>query len=214
MNISEIFYSIQGEGIHIGRPAVFVRLAGCNLNCPWCDTPYAKSTEGSTCMNIRDVVEEVFEYNCPYIVLTGGEPLLQQSELVGLCCELKKQNKWLCIDIETNGTIIPSDDLMLYVNHVTVSPKTAMSWSEWSCFVGTHEGKFHFKFVYEDNYDFICQVVQELELMVDEVMLMSEGIDRNDLMMKDKKLVEICKKTGYRFTPRLQCYLWGNERGV
>lgn len=77
MSINEIFYSIQGESTYAGKPCVFVRLAGCDLRCSWCDTSYAFS-EGHK-MSIEDVLQRVDEYGSPLVEVTGGEPLLQED---------------------------------------------------------------------------------------------------------------------------------------
>ena len=77
LSVNEIFYSIQGESTYAGRPCVFVRLAGCDLRCSWCDTPYAFS-EGRK-MSIDDIVRQVEEYRSPLVEVTGGEPLLQED---------------------------------------------------------------------------------------------------------------------------------------
>jgi 7-carboxy-7-deazaguanine synthase len=77
MRITEIFYSIQGEGTRRGRPCAFVRLTGCNLRCVWCDTAYA--FEGGTGMSFGEVVEQVERFPTRLACVTGGEPLLQQE---------------------------------------------------------------------------------------------------------------------------------------
>jgi len=77
LHINEIFYSIQGESTHVGRPCVFVRLTGCNLRCKWCDTEYA-FYEGSR-VPISEVVEKIRGYRCDMVEVTGGEPLLQEG---------------------------------------------------------------------------------------------------------------------------------------
>ncbi len=73
--VNEIFYSIQGESSHVGKPCVFVRLTYCNLRCTYCDTPYA-FYEGEP-MGIEAVLERVATYRCPLVEVTGGEPLIQ-----------------------------------------------------------------------------------------------------------------------------------------
>ena len=82
LGLVEIFYTLQGEGTHAGTPAVFVRLAGCNLSCDFCDTDYALRSLTS----VEAVVERVREAggDCPMVVVTGGEPLAQRetSELI------------------------------------------------------------------------------------------------------------------------------------
>jgi 7-carboxy-7-deazaguanine synthase len=77
LTVNEIFYSIQGESTHAGRPCVFVRLTACDLRCSWCDTPYA-FTQGQK-MSVDEVVAAVEEYGCPLVEITGGEPLLQDD---------------------------------------------------------------------------------------------------------------------------------------
>lgn len=77
LNITEIFYSIQGESTHAGRPCVFVRLTGCNLRCRWCDTAYA--FYGGQRMTIEEVTAAVARHRCNLIEITGGEPLLQEG---------------------------------------------------------------------------------------------------------------------------------------
>lgn len=111
MKVNEIFYSIQGEGRNTGRAAIFVRLAGCNLKCPFCDTdhqPYKELTEEEICA-------EIAKYTANLVVITGGEPTLQLTE--SLVNKIHDLGKWVAI--ETNGT----RDVPIGVSWVTVSPK-------------------------------------------------------------------------------------------
>ena len=101
MKIAEIFRSLQGEGRNQGKPCLFIRLAGCNLHCTWCDTPYAQS--GGSEMSIDAILERVWRMNPSYVCITGGEPLLQEEELEPLLNSLHTRGTE--IDIETNGTI-------------------------------------------------------------------------------------------------------------
>jgi 7-carboxy-7-deazaguanine synthase len=101
MKIAEIFRSLQGEGSNQGRPCLFIRLAGCNLHCCWCDTPYAQA--GGSDMSIDAILEQVWRLNPPYVCITGGEPLLQGDDLEPLLSSLHARGT--SIDIETNGTI-------------------------------------------------------------------------------------------------------------
>ncbi|OPX61682.1 MULTISPECIES: radical SAM protein [unclassified Methanoregula] len=101
MKITEIFRSLQGEGKNQGKPCLFIRLAGCNLNCRWCDTPGSQS--GGVTMSLDTILEQVWRINPPYVCITGGEPLLQGEELERLLDSLHKRGT--IIDIETNGTI-------------------------------------------------------------------------------------------------------------
>ena len=101
MKIAEIFRSLQGEGKNQGKPCLFIRLAGCNLKCHWCDTPESRS--GGMAMSLDSILEHVWRINPPYVCVTGGEPLLQGEELEHLLGSLHKRGT--IIDIETNGTI-------------------------------------------------------------------------------------------------------------
>src|SRR5512136_1450492 len=100
MKIAEIFKSLQGEGKNQGKPCLFIRLAGCNLNCQWCDTTYART--GGIEMGLDMILEQVWRTNPSYVCITGGEPLLQADELEPLLISLHKRGT--AIDIETNGT--------------------------------------------------------------------------------------------------------------
>jgi 7-carboxy-7-deazaguanine synthase len=107
LQLAEIFYSIQGEGAFTGTPAVFVRLAGCNLSCDFCDTDYSLKFFAS----VDDVVQRVRETgaDCPMVILTGGEPLAQ-LETPALIEALRRDGRR--VHIESNGTIftdLPQD---------------------------------------------------------------------------------------------------------
>lgn len=113
-DIAEIFYSIQGEGLLQGLPMVFIRMAGCNLRCGFCDTKYAlKKSKKRAC---GDIIAEIFKYPCKKICITGGEPFLQ--DLSPLVKTLKRKEYW--VSAETNGTVWRK----LPLDWLTVSPKT------------------------------------------------------------------------------------------
>ena len=121
MIINEIFYSLQGEGFLAGVPSVFVRLAGCPLRCRWCDTKYAWDQRAGEDYNICDIVETAQQWHCKFIVITGGEPMIN-SDLPQLVCQLKTAGKH--ITIETAGIVYIPDmpcDLM------SISPKLSNS---------------------------------------------------------------------------------------
>ena len=100
MKVTEIFRSLQGEGKNQGRSCLFIRFAGCNLNCHWCDTEYSRS--GGKEMSLDAILEQVWRINPPYVCITGGEPLMQAGELEPLLASLHKRGA--LVDIETNGT--------------------------------------------------------------------------------------------------------------
>lgn len=102
MNVNEIFYSIDGEGIRTGAPAVFIRLTGCNLRCSYCDTKYAFH-EGKE-MPDDEIINKAQKYGCKNITVTGGEPLLQGKELIKKLCRMGYS-----VNVETNGSLDISD---------------------------------------------------------------------------------------------------------
>ena len=116
----EIFYSLQGEGARAGSPAVFLRLAGCNLHCSWCDTKH--SWGRGIAMAEDELAAKIRGYDSPGLVITGGEPLLQAEAIEQLLCLLPES---MYVEIETNGTIAPTPTLAKRVNQWNVSPKLA-----------------------------------------------------------------------------------------
>lgn len=112
--VNEIFYSVEGEGFFSGVPALFVRLAGCTMCCPWCDTKYAQKTNFN--LTAEQILKKIADYPCKTVVLTGGEPT--EQNLIPLL-KLLKKNKYQ-IHLETNGSNLIDTKLF---NFCTVSPK-------------------------------------------------------------------------------------------
>jgi organic radical activating enzyme len=110
----EIFESLQGEGRNVGRPCVFVRFAGCNFACPWCDT----SVKARFSLSLDDLMREIASFRARSVVLTGGEPTLVR-DMPELVAALKEAGYWIAI--ETNG----SNDVpwLAFIDHVACSPK-------------------------------------------------------------------------------------------
>ena len=102
MLIAEIFHSIQGEGRYTGTASVFVRTSGCNLRCWFCDTPYTSWNPEGTTYSVEAILAEVARYNCPHVVLTGGEPLLV-PDLVELTQELARGGAYVTIETAGDG---------------------------------------------------------------------------------------------------------------
>ncbi|OLD62989.1 MAG: 7-carboxy-7-deazaguanine synthase [Acidobacteria bacterium 13_1_40CM_2_68_5] len=100
LKVNEIFHSIQGESRHTGRPCVFVRLTGCNLRCTWCDTAYA--FEEGVDLSVRLVLERIAPYATRYVLITGGEPLVQEGaiDLIGELCDRGYE-----VAVETGGSL-------------------------------------------------------------------------------------------------------------
>lgn len=120
MKVSEIFYSIEGEGIRAGIPCVFIRLYGCNLHCSYCDSQYACKGDKFRVMSVQNIVDEVKTYGCPNVTITGGEPLIHPG-IEKLIKALMNEN--YALNIETNGSVVPPLDGPIY----TVDFKTNAS---------------------------------------------------------------------------------------
>jgi 7-carboxy-7-deazaguanine synthase len=229
MRIAEIFYSIQGEGLLAGVPSIFIRTSGCNLRCHWCDTPYASWKPEGPEMSVSKILKRISEWNCNHIVLTGGEPMIA-PDLPELATVLKKQNKH--ITIETAGTIpsngIPCDLASLSPKLSNSTPPSSRdpAWakkheatrlqpeviSEW---ISKYD--FQLKFVVSSENDLVEIKSLRLKLPripVDRVLLMPEGVDTQTLASRSSWLVDICKREGFRFCPRLQIELFGHTRGT
>ncbi len=229
MRIAEIFHSIQGEGLLAGVPSIFIRTSGCNLRCHWCDTPYASWKPEGPEMSVEEILEKITEWNCDHVVLTGGEPMIA-PDLPELATVLKKQNKH--ITIETAGTILPNGipcdlaSLSPKLSNSTPPPERDPAWakkheptrlqpevvSEW-----IRKYPFQLKFVvsYENDLTEIKDLLSRLPpVPLHQILLMPEGIDVKTLATRSPWLVEICKREGFRFTPRLQIELFGHTRAT
>ena len=228
MRISEIFYSIQGEGRLLGMPSVFIRTSGCNLRCVWCDTPYTSWRPEGRERSVAAILRELHKYPARHVVITGGEPLLA-PEIEELTQELKRTGAH--ITIETAATIFKP----VACDLISLSPKLANStpWErEKGKFAKMHEerrlnfeaiGKFlagydyQLKFVVERRLDFteIRDLLDQLN-GVDRarVLVMAQGKTSAELRRKARWIVKLCLKHEYGFTPRLHIDLFGNRRGT
>jgi 7-carboxy-7-deazaguanine synthase len=158
LSINEIFYSIQGESTYAGKPCVFVRLAGCDLRCSWCDTPYA-FTEGQK-MSIDDVLDRVKRYDSPLVEVTGGEPLLQ-DEVYPLMERLLESGRTVLL--ETGGQVdvsrVPGS--VIKVMDVKCPGSGEADRNEWSN-IDRLGSRDQVKFVIRDrtDYEFARDIVQ------------------------------------------------------
>ncbi len=219
-----VFYSVQGEGASIGYPAIFLRLHLCNLDCSWCDTPYTwdKNTEEFWSEwkqhSIQDVKEMISIHPCTRLVITGGEPLLQQDAISRLIEELPE---WK-IEIETNGTIAPSEYLLQRCQF-NVSPKLANSGisenrriKEAALKVLSQASLSYFKFVAEQAEDLseIENLAEIYKINKEKIIIMPQGKNEHDLNLRMQVLAEAVKSKGFRLLPRLHVQIWGNKRRV
>ncbi|HZQ27888.1 MAG TPA: 7-carboxy-7-deazaguanine synthase QueE [Acidimicrobiales bacterium] len=220
--VSEVFGpTIQGEGPSVGRRAGFVRLGRCNLACTWCDTPYTWDwSRFDPAVELRragvaEVVAEVEAMDVPLVVVTGGEPLLQQSALVELLAALAAPGRR--IEVETAGTLAPSPELVALVDQFNVSPKLANSgnpverrWRPGVLGAFSATGKAIFKFVVTGPDD----LAEVATMDVAPVWIMPEGTDPAVLQRRLAELVEPVLARGWNLTPRLHVAIWGDRRGV
>ncbi len=222
----EIFASIQGEGVTAGIPSTFVRLALCNLRCTWCDTKYTwdwkhySQQQEIIEADIPKTVRRIREAGASNIVVTGGEPLLQQDGLAELLVSLKEGR--YRIEIETNGTILPSSCLAASVDQWNVSPKLGSSGNarakrevESALLWCAAQTSAQFKFVVTAPTDIsaVNALVDRYQMSPNRVSLMPEGTDGRTLMERSRWLIPACLAEGYRYGTRLHILLWGDERG-
>ena len=229
MRIAEIFHSIQGEGLLAGVPSIFIRTSGCNLRCHWCDTPYASWKPEGPEMSLEEILKKLTEWNCDHVVLTGGEPMIA-PDLNQLATVLKKRHKH--ITIETAGTILPNG---IPCDLASISPKLSNSTpppERDSAWAKKHEAirlqpevisdwirkyPFQLKFVVSSEND-LAEIKDLLSRLppvpLHQILLMPEGIDVKTLTARSPWLVEICKRDGFRFCPRLHIELFGHTRGT
>ncbi|PWB72151.1 7-carboxy-7-deazaguanine synthase QueE [candidate division GN15 bacterium] len=228
--VTETFYSVQGEGRHAGCPAIFIRFAYCNLGCSWCDTRYTwdvdkvdkgkLQTAEEIAQGAVGLLRSGAERAPIHIVFTGGEPMLHQDRIPAVIDVLRSAG-FTYFEIETNGTIVPSDNMLRAITWWNCSPKLSNNGRpvESNVIPGAlaaiaETNKADFKFVVRNRGD-----VDEIERVYlpivprESVMLMPEGMTRaRQLETMPVVLVE-CLRTGFRFSPRMHILAWGNERG-
>jgi 7-carboxy-7-deazaguanine synthase len=231
MLISEIFYSVQGEGALVGVPSVFIRTSGCNLRCRWCDTPYASWNPEGREMSLDALLQAVNAHPTRHVVVTGGEPMVAK-EMPRLLQRLHETGKH--ITIETAGTIAPGG---VPCDLASISPKLAHSapeeasagraWMEkherlrlqpqvLRAWCSNHDYQLKFVIASEADVPEVKRVIEStgMEIPPEKILLMPEGITQEALRARQRLLVEICKREGWRYSPRLHIDLFGNKRGT
>jgi len=237
--IAESFYSLQGEGMTTGYPAVFVRLAGCNLMCGGQGTQFDKELHnGATwrcdtievwmngkmkpfedCLDIESL--EALK-NGANLIITGGEPMMNQDRIVAFMdFLLAHYNLTPYLEIETNGTVLPSEDMKRVVSQWNCSPKLTNSGNEktirYKLEVLQELNKLNtqFKFVISDLRDF-----QELSedfipfLDKNKIWLMPAGENQELLDISKPVVADICKQHYLKMTNRLHIEIWNKKTGV
>jgi 7-carboxy-7-deazaguanine synthase len=242
--VSEQFYSLQGEGPSVGRPALFLRLAGCNLNCTGfsyvdpsngehlgCDTKLVwqkgKAYSIDALLNEwqRDSWLEKLTAGV-HLVITGGEPLLQQSQLEYFLrsLDLSLQSSLSYLEMETNATLLPNAYLSERINQFNVSPKLSSSlepkakaYQEKILQHFVDRPQAIFKFVIQSEKD-VIEVIEHYQkpfnIPPQRIWLMPEGGTLATLQPKMPMVAELCKQYHFNFSPRLHIHLWDQATGV
>lgn len=228
MKISEIFYSLQGEGSLVGVPSIFVRTSGCNLRCVWCDTPYTSWAPEGTELSVAEIVAQVRQHTAArHVVLTGGEPMIA-PEIVALTEQLSARRYH--VTIETAGTVFQQVQCHL----MSISPKLSNSTpvdregGRWAAqhdrlriqptvlrdLCDTYPHQLKFVVMNPSDLEEIKSLTTMINASPEMVVLMPEGRDAATLRERSLWIAEACKTHGYRFSPRLHVDLWGDRRGV
>lgn len=208
MRICEIFKSIQGEGLTMGVPTVFVRAVGCNLRCAWCDTMY--SMEGGTEMTVSEIMEKIGD--CRTVCVTGGEPMLQKDiyELFGALLSAGKR-----VVLETNGSVdlkdVPNDPLMMISMDIKC-PSSGMGDRMLSSNLQYLSKKDQLKFIIKDQSDFDYAVKYLRDHPVDTNVIFGPvgGTDRLEWLVEQVLKNDI----DARVLPQLHKIIWGDKKGV
>lgn len=235
--VNEIFGpTIQGEGKNAGKRVAFLRLGVCNLHCYLCDSDYTwrfnnthphasnivyQKKDELHPMRSEEVLEKLLEINTGSLVISGGEPLLQQHRLTRLLDDLKRLD-WF-IEVETNGTIEPLPEFLDLVDQVNCSPKLEGEFSgepkhvrinRKALQVLSENPKVNFKFVVAEdtNIEEMLDLVKEFSMR--EVRLMPECRTREELFAKKEFVESLCKKHGFIYATRLSIEISGTKRGV
>lgn len=237
----EIFYSIQGEGKNLGQPSIFVRTSLCNLHCIWCDTDYTWNWKGTrfahqkdalpgyekydiwevaAAMEVAEVAAIARQFPCKNVVLTGGEPMMQQEGLLELMQQLGPEY-WF--EIETNGAILPGPAFDARIDQYNVSPKLANSNNPqklrekpkaYRFFARSPKANFKFVITEERDLEEVIGLAGRYDISPEKIYLMPEGTSGEGLASRQAWLVEQCKAHGFHFTTRLHILIYGNKRGV
>ncbi len=207
--VTEIFFSLQGEGLLIGLPSVFIRLGGCiEPLCPWCDTRYAwhEFTE----MQRDDILQKIEHFGCRDIVITGGEPFLQwRAGLEDL--HLRLVERGYRILYETSGKAgIPDLDGAT----VVLSPKHIQG--RWQVSDETVKKADVFKFIAHDraSLEEIGRFIEEHTINADKIFIMPMGSTRREQLERMEDVFTFCRDSGFRMTPRLHILIFDDQRGV
>ena len=207
LNITEIFYSLQGEAREVGIPTVFVRLTGCPLRCNYCDTAYA--FKGNNPLSIEQILSEIAKYKTHYVCVTGGEPMAQSNCLGLLDVLIEKGYK---VSMETSGSI----DISEVNKNVSIvmdlkTPSSTEQHQNRYENIALLENKDQLKFVIasKSDFDWCCSILENNEILSD--VLFSPVYES----LKPTQLADwiLEKQLNVRLQVQLHKILWGDEKG-
>ena len=230
--ISEVFGpTFQGEAKFAGQRCAFLRLGACNLDCAWCDTPYTWDAtrfdlkKEITTVEIDAIFSKILGMQVPFVVISGGEPLLQQKKAGWADLLAKFKEEMIDVHIETNGTITPNLVSLQRIAHFSISPKLTSAkvskdkkrFNDEAMNVFkrlAREDKALFKFVCYDENDLIevLGIEQHYGLDKKDIWIMPEGTDKDTIQKRLESLADLVLDYGYHLTPRLHTLIWGSER--
>ena len=239
LRTSEIFGpTVQGEGRFAGYPAIFVRLSGCNLDCSWCDTPYTWDWTGKNgTVYIRSEeefnpsdeqllseVKRILTNQDQRIIISGGEPLLQSKNIRAFHDMIRTAGLNNPIDIETNGTLNPLDNVNTnIIDHYTVSPKFGSSGIEWKprwnktinefrslAFVGKADCKFVVS--NEEDTKQVEDFIDKFNFPRSNIYIMPEGKTSEELQRSAGLVADTAIRLNVKYSDRLHVRIWEDER--
>ena len=225
MKVAEVFYSLQGEGRLTGVPSVFVRLAGCPVRCPWCDTRYAWDPQAGVDLDAEAIIQRLGQWPSRFVVITGGEPmatmdLKPRPELRELTCRLKARGYH--VTVETSGAVFVPD---LACDLMSISPKVdGPSTGPGRRVAGDVEAVRQLIGHYEYQLKFVVHLsatVGEIRGFLEKlgrvdpsrVMLMPRGQTRDELLANSPRVAQMCLDNGWVFCQRLHVLLWDALQG-
>lgn len=213
LRVTEIFRSIQGESTHAGRPCTFVRLTGCPMRCTWCDSEYTFT--GGDHYSLPAILQQVRDYGCPLVEITGGEPLAQREafELIATLC-----NEQFEVLIETGGYISTEavDERAAIILDIKCPASGEAERNHWPNLDRLRPDRDEVKFVIVDraDWEFAGEVIRKHNLeQRAKAVLISPAWGLMDL----KELADLIAASGLNVRMQLQMhkYIWGPDaRGV
>ncbi len=209
MRVHEIFRSLQGEGVLIGTPTVFIRTVGCNLECSWCDTEYAR--EGGIELSIEQIMSEVDKHNTRFICLTGGEPLMQKDAIKLMD---KLVDKCYHVTLETNGSLpledVPCSENMLISMDIKC-PSSGMEERMLMSNIELLSPADQLKFIVADIDDLMYaeDILKGYEVRSNVIFTPVGGLE-----LEPVARFVLSRKLNARVLPQLHKLIWGDRKGV